>query len=223
MLARLVSRSKIERLLDPASSAWNGVRSEKIGLIGTPVGLQPTAAIRAAWMNRKIGAVAEVRSAAIHDGRTLAVRLDWSDPTENSALADNTSFPDAAAILLPSAKGASVMTMGAPGAAVNAWYWRADVPEGGRQVVAEGLGTSRTVDLDQVRARGVWKEGQWHVVIARALRISGSEPVAQLEPGAVTGFAVAVWDGANGERAGIKAFSGDWRELRLEPTNGGRS
>jgi hypothetical protein len=39
--------------------------------------------------------------------------------------------------------------------------------------------------------------------------------VAQLAPGERTGFALAVWEGSNGERAGIKAFSGDWRELRL--------
>ena len=32
------------------------------------------------------------------------------------------------------------------------------------------------------------------------------------------GFAVAVWDGANSERGGIKAFSGDWRELVLDAT-----
>jgi hypothetical protein len=41
--------------------------------------------------------------------------------------------------------------------------------------------------------------------------------VAQLEPGAATGFGVAVWDGSGGERAGIKAFSGPlWQELQLD-------
>ena len=69
------------------------------------------------------------------------------------------------------------------------------------------------------RGRGVWKEGRWQVVIARALRIDTKEPVAQIDVGATTGFAVAVWDGASSERGGIKAFSGDWRELVLDATN----
>jgi hypothetical protein len=43
------------------------------------------------------------------------------------------------------------------------------------------------------------------------------EPVIQLEPGQVTGYGIAVWDGAHEERGGIKAFSGDWRELSLAP------
>ena len=34
--------------------------------------------------------------------------------------------------------------------------------------------------------------------------------------GRSTSFGVAVWEGGRGERAGIKAFSGDWRELALQ-------
>jgi DMSO reductase family type II enzyme heme b subunit len=107
--------------------------------------------------------------------------------------------------------------MGAPGAAVNAWYWRADESGTGRHLVAEGLGTTRTLDTDIVRGAGVWKGGRWRVVIARALRVATDAPVAQLEPGTTTGFGVAVWEGEHGERAGIKAFSGDWQDLKLDP------
>ena len=42
-----------------------------------------------------------------------------------------------------------------------------------------------------------------------------SEPVAQLRAGETTGFSVAVWEGGNGERAGIKAFAPDWISLAL--------
>jgi DMSO reductase family type II enzyme heme b subunit len=205
----------LQRVLDPASEPWRGVAPESIALLGTPVGLQPTAAIRVAWTGKKIGAVESVAVASVCDGRHLAFRLEWSDPTENRDSPDTTLFSDGAAVLLPSSPDASVMTMGAPGAAVNAWYWRA-IGDQGRHVVAEGLGTSRTLDTELVRARGVWKEGRWQVVIARALRVDTREPVAQIDPAATTGFAVAVWDGASGERAGIKAFSGDWRELAFE-------
>ncbi len=217
MQARHVAGADLEALLDPAGRPWRGVRSERLALVGTPAGMQPSAAIRVAWTGKRIGAVDRVAVSSLHNGEVLAFRLEWQDATEDRALIDTNSFPDAAAVALPAAPEAPLVTMGAPGAAVNAWYWRADEDGRGRHVVAEGLGTSRTLDLERVRGRGVWKEGRWRVVVARPLRVATSEPVVQLEPGKTTRFAVAVWDGRSGERAGIKAFSAGWRELRLEP------
>ncbi|MEE9279480.1 MAG: ethylbenzene dehydrogenase-related protein [Myxococcota bacterium] len=212
-------RQNLESVLDPDGRPWRGLRPTSLALVGTPLGLQPTDAIRATWATRKIGAVERVDVSAVHDGQLLAFRLEWSDPTENREFADDTFFPDAVAVLLPVAADAQVTTMGEPGKPVNAWYWRAD-EDGGRQVVAEGIGSSDTVDRELVRARGSWKGGYWRVVIARPLRVETRAAVAQLRSGDVTGFAVAVWDGGNGERAGIKSFSGDWQELSLdaEPT-----
>jgi DMSO reductase family type II enzyme heme b subunit len=37
-----------------------------------------------------------------------------------------------------------------------------------------------------------------------------------LEAGKSVKVAFAVWDGASGERAGIKSFSKQWQELTLE-------
>ena len=216
MRVRYSAGLEIDALLDPSASAWSKARAEQVALIGTPLGLQPTPAIQVAWAKRKIGAVDSVSVAAVHDGRTLAFALDWIDATESREMQDTTAFPDAAAILLPAVPGALMLTMGAPGAPVNAWYWRAD-EETGREVVAEGIGTSRTVGRDQVATRAAWKGGRWRIVLARALRLQTSEPVAQLEPGQTTQFGVAIWEGGSQERAGIKAFSLDWRELRLDP------
>ena len=213
MKARYVAN--LETLFDPDAPAWRGASAESVQLMGTPIGLQPTAAVRASWMDKAIGNIDRVGVRAAHDGRTLAFRLEWSDPTENREISDNTSFPDAAAVLRPAAAESLVMTMGAPGAAVNAWYWRADDSHG-RHVVAEGLGTSRTLDLDLVKVQSQWKGGRWRVVIARAMQVKAAAQVAQLKPGEKIGFAVAIWEGAHSERAGIKAFSGDWRELRID-------
>jgi len=215
MKAHYVLEHDLQALLDPGSSVWQRSRFEQVRLMGTPSGMQPTAAVRVSWPDGKIGAISRVMVDAAHDGRHLAFRLEWEDESENRTLGDTTSFPDAAAILLPSAKGSPIITMGAPGLAVNAWYWRADEEGSGRQVVAEGLGTTRTVDRELVRARGTWKAGRWQVVIARALRVESADPLAQLEPGQTTGFGVAVWEGSRGERAGIKSFSGDWMKLEL--------
>lgn len=215
MQVRSIPEQKLTQLLDADAALWKAARAETFKLMGTPVGLQPTDAIRTTWIGRPIGAIEAVSLQAVCDGRMLAFRLEWADPTENGALGDTTSFPDAAAVLLPSVEKAPVMTMGAPGAAVNAWYWRADEPDLGRHVVAEGLGTTRTLAGDEVKARGRWSSGRWRVVISRALRSASADPVAQLAQGATTGFAVAIWEGGRGERAGIKAFSGDWQALVL--------
>ena len=217
MRAGYIPGIDLKKLLDPDAEPWQKARPERVRLMGTPLGLQPTDAIRANWATKPIGAVEQVAVTALHDGRMLAFRLEWGDPSENRTIEDTTQFPDSASIVMPSQAAAPLVTMGAPGAAVNAWYWRADDEDGpGRHVVAEGIGTSRTLDRELVQSRGLWKGGRWRVVIARALRVETNEPVAQLRAGEKTSFGVAVWEGSQAERAGIKAFSGDWRELELE-------
>lgn len=217
MQARYVNDIDLDKILDPDFGSWRDQRAETVSLMGTPVGLQPTEAIRVAWMGKKIGAVGQVDVKALHDGRALAFRLEWEDATESADLDDNTHFPDAAAIALPAAADAPLVLMGKPGSPVNAWYWRADEPQGAREISAEGLGTSQTIGGSPVRARGVWKGGRWSVVVARALKLEGAPGAAQLAPGVETGFGVAIWEGSNQERAGIKSFSGDWLPLFLEP------
>ncbi len=223
MKASYVANTDLDALLDANHKAWKSQASESIAMTGTPIGMQPTAAIQAAWIGKKIGAVSEVRAAALHNGDVLAFRLEWASEQENGALADTTSFPDAIAVLLPVVEGAPIITMGAPGQPVNAWYWRADTPDGARQVTAEGLGTSHTFDQTVVHGRGTWKDGRWRVVLARSASVESKTPVAQLQPGSDTGFGIAVWEGSNSERAGIKAFSGNWIPLQLAAGTAGRN
>jgi DMSO reductase family type II enzyme heme b subunit len=153
---------------------------------------------------------------AVHNGDVLAFHLEWQNATESSEVRQNDDFPDAAAIALPAVEGAPLIVMGAKGQPVNAWYWRADEKNSARQVSAEGLGSSRTLDTTVVKARGQWAAGRWQVVIARSMKVDPVAGAAQLAPGQETGFGVAIWDGSNRERAGIKAFSGDWKPLMIE-------
>ncbi|MDP6980226.1 MAG: ethylbenzene dehydrogenase-related protein [Myxococcota bacterium] len=223
MQVDFVGDAGIDVLLDADHRVWGQHPTTSVPLLGTPVGMQPTAAIQVAWMNKKIGTVDHVDVAALHNGREIAFRLEWSAATESSDVSDNNSFPDAAAIALPVSPDAPIITMGAPGQPVNAWYWRADEPQGARQLSAEGLGTSLTFDQRVIQGRGSWKQGRWRVVLARALRVESESPVAELIPGTATGFGVAIWDGANGERGGIKAFSGNWLPLELQAASGERN
>ena len=182
MRAVYVSEASLETLLDPRAAVWNSSKTEVLKMVGTPIGLQPTAVIRNSWMNKKIGQVEQVKVAILHNGESIAFRLEWADASENKSHGDNSTFPDAAAIALPvgDAKSVPIMLMGAQGAAVNAWYWRADQNGIGRHVVAEGIGTSRTVDQERVKASGVWENGRWQVVIVRALKMISAHASALL-------------------------------------------
>ena len=217
MQVRQVPRFEVDAVLDPDGALWQAVKSETVKLKGTPLDMQPSGAIKASWANRKIGAVDSVRVAAIHDGERIAFRLEWDDPTEDCEITDDTPFPDGCGILFPTVQFAPMAVMGAIGMAVNAWYWRADENGRGRHVLAEGLGTTRTLDLELVRGNGVHRNQRWHVVITRAMRVKSSENPVQLEPGQSTGFGMAIWEGGHWERAGLKAISGDdWIKLDLE-------
>ena len=219
MQVRYVPRFEVDAVLQPDAALWRDQTAETVKMKGTPLDMQPTAAIKAAWADKKIGIVETVQVAAVHDGERIAFRLEWDDPTENSTISDTTSFVDGCGILLPTVPYAPLAIMGAVGLAVNAWYWIADENGRGRHLMAEGLGTSRTIDYELVRGNGVHKNGRWHVVIVRAMKVESTEKPVQLEPGQSTGFGVAVWEGNRRERAGIKAISGDdWIKLDIEPT-----
>lgn len=205
-------------LLSPDAGAWSSRSSQIVSLTGTPAALQPTEAIRAKWGTRPIGAVGQVEVKALHDGAHLYFRLEWADATENRDHGDNSVFPDGAAIALPIQHEAppALITMGMPGNGINIWFWRANEPDRGRHLVAEGYGSSKTLDREAVHSRGDWRDGRWRVVIARALRVEAPQAVAQLEAGQATRFGIVVWDGGRAERAGLKSFSGDWIDLELQ-------
>jgi hypothetical protein len=79
---------------------------------------------------------------------------------------------------------------------------------------AVGFGTLSSQAHSDALGWGVWQDGRWRAVLARPLTTTDPND-AQLEPGMSTSVAVAVWDGANGERDGQKAVSA-WLTLELE-------
>ncbi len=201
-------------LLDPAAPAWGEVAATAVALQGTPVGLQPTAAVRNGWYDRVIGAVRAVEVRALVAGDSLLFHLRWADPAPNYDHGDNTVFPDAAAIALPLHASAPLITMGAPGMPLTAWLWRADSGPQGFEVRAEGPGTTRITGRG-VQARAAWRGEAWQLVMARTLAGEGNADSLALAAGQTTRFGVAVWEGSHRERGGLKAYSGDWRELVL--------
>lgn len=216
MRATYVSGIKLQDCLAADHACWNRAIGVTLQMAETPLAMQPTDAIRAQWKGRRHGLVTQARLAAVHNGSLLAFRLEWADARADERIRDSDQFVDAAAIMLPSVPQAPILLMGQKGMPVNGWYWRADEGSAGRNIVSEGFGTTRTVAPETVRCSQQWRNGTWSVVIARPLVIDTQEPVAQLRPGSQVPYGVAIWEGANQERAGIKSFALSLEDLMLD-------
>lgn len=62
---------------------------------------------------------------AIHDGKTLAVKLSWLDATANQQVIRPDDFEDMAAVQLYKGKAEPFLGMGAADQAIDLWLWRA--------------------------------------------------------------------------------------------------
>jgi DMSO reductase family type II enzyme heme b subunit len=215
MLTKRV-KAKSADLLDPGNQAWGQAPASTVVLSPTPLEMQPTEYVRVSWTGRPYGNAASIQARSLHNGDQIFFRLVWQDDSEDAKIADINQFVDAAAVLFPIASDAPLIGMGSKGKPVNAWLWRADW-EQPKNVAAEGMGSTQRRDDPALAANARHQRGRWDVIITRPLNGKGSPAgTVALRPGTSTKIAFAVWQGANQERAGIKAFSPDWQELQIE-------
>jgi len=205
--------SNASALLDPAAAGWQKVERDVIDLVGMPVHVQTSRYVRTVWADKLVGKVRAVSVRAAHDGERVAFLLEWADDTQNTEFAERT-FPDAAAMLFPGNGAAAIGTLGSADAAVNEWYWRADL-ETGENLVAHGLGTDKPANGAAIDAKGAWKDGRWSVVLSRPLKAKGADNV-KLAPGKTASFGVTIWEGNNRERGDLRSYSQQWHELTLD-------
>ena len=100
---------------DPSSSAWDDAPEAVIPL-------QPQALVPP---RLPFAGLAELRARALHDGKTVAFRLQWDDEVVDDLDAVH-RFHDAVAVMLPMMPGAPpAITMGAKGAPTDILQWRA--------------------------------------------------------------------------------------------------
>lgn len=206
-----------DALLDPANKAWSRVPGQFIEMGPTPLANQPSEYVKVSRDERQIGKVRSLLVQAAHNGTDIFFRLTWEDANRNVEVTENNQFPDACGILLPLNGGdPPIDEMGSREAPVNAWYWRADFDKP-KNVIAHGLGTTEYTARSPLEARAVWGHGAWAVVLARPLAVPElKDETAQLAGGTTTRVGFAVWEGSNGERAGIKSFSREWLDLVIE-------
>ena len=207
-----------ERLLDPLAAEWSSIPGEPLKMAATPLANQPSEYIKASRDEAQIGKVRSLMVQAAHNGSDIFFRLTWEDASKDIKITDNNVFPDACGILMPLNGGdPPIDEMGSKNAPVNAWLWKADLEDGPRNTVARGLGTTEFSKHCPISAKSTWGEGAWAVVFARPLAVpEQKDETIQLTAGQTVKIGFAVWEGSNGERAGVKSFSKEWRELTVE-------
>lgn len=192
---------------DPNSSAWDSVPQSEFNL-----------APQVHWPDRlQEATVKSLKVRGLHDGQTIAILVEYRDPTEDAADAAALEFMvgDKKAHF---AHGQEMLRV--EGGPVNIWYWK---NETGKAVdmSAKGFKTLKPQDQQDVSATGVWQDGIWKVVFSRPLQ-TGDEHDAQINPGQWTSVAFAFWDGqlvdgAVKEKGSQKAVS-SWWYIRAEPS-----
>lgn len=213
MQVKSVSQSG-EELLNQDSALWDSSDIEQIDLMGVPVAMQPSSYIREKWQNKKVGLISSLQVKALHNGKEIALFLEWADPQEDISRKDNDHFPDGAAVMFPLKDDAPLMTMGSPDQPVNAWHWAADNEDYGSNNVAAGFGTSRVTKGSNIKTAARYQNGHWQLIFLRQLQLP-VDTAKQLHPRETVKITYAVWAGSNGERGGLKAFSPMWHELSL--------
>ena len=254
----VIKAAKVAQLrapLDPDAAIWKSARDVRVTMqpqiVTVPMNPEP--------------AIVQIHVRAMHNGKWLALRLQWKDPTRSDVLTSDT-FGDQAAIEFPIEGTADTLPtpmMGNAGGRVNILQWRAalqrdllvgeptirtlypnalvDVypdqiltaisarPYQGAMAldnpisrahaspvldqVAEGWGTLTIKLHQQGDGRGVWRDGQWTVVIALPMN-SQSADSPKLAPGTKTVVAFAVWEGGRREVGSRKSWS-DWTPVEL--------
>lgn len=210
MICRRVA--DIALYLEPESTLWSSLEATAVEMAPAPLGLQPTAYVIVSWTDRPYGELPGLSMAAAHDGTRIAVRLEWPDATRDDGKGE--AFPDGAAITFPVAGDPILVQMGSPDAPIHAVQWQAR-GNATRSVLMTGIGSSRPGPPVAEAGKGAYGDGSWRLVLSRSL--ATPEGGAALAPGQPSRIGVAVWNGSNQERAGIKAASVDWVDFQLEP------
>jgi DMSO reductase family type II enzyme heme b subunit len=171
------------------------------------------------WQNRiQEATVKDVTVRALHDGNQVAFLLEYADPTEDP--------DDGAALEFMVGDKKAHFAHGQPmaqveGGPVNIWFWK-NKDNKALDMTAQGFGTLKVQDHQDVKGKGAYANGTWKVVFSRPFTTGHPEGDTQITPGEFINIAFAVWDGkkdASGElreKGSQKAVS-SWWYFRAEP------
>lgn len=173
-----------------------------VTLMAPPTAMQPGGYIAKAYADRTKPGTARADIEATENGGTWTVTLRWQAPQSVIDASDNPrQFIDGAALFAPTVKDAPWITMGTTDMPVEGVLWRADQPQP-LHVRAGGMGTMQRGAAPQGwSAAAQYANGTWQVTFT----LPGFPALQQQRQ-----LAFAVWQGAMGERAGLKSVSPGW-------------
>ncbi len=193
---------------DPTAAAWNSAPLSEFPL--SP---------QVHWPTRIGEATAKsIKVRGLHDGSTLAILVEYEDPTQDP--------DDAAALEFMIGDKKAHFAHGQPmtlveGGPVNIWYWK-NKDNKVLDMNAQGFGTLKVQDRQDTKGKGVYQNGVWKVVFTRALSTDDPEHDTQIKPGDFINIAFAVWDGKKLESGDLKEKGSQkavssWWYFRAEP------
>jgi hypothetical protein len=188
-------------------------------------------------------AVSGVWVQAVHDEKTVSLRVSWDDRSHSpdsawleftgrmlETLAGDDSIPPAAALWpdqlavqfplsIPAGMERPYFLMGSASQPVYQWRWSSS----SMGVAVAGLGRGvEQFDLlpgGAPAGQAVYDQGEWHVTFSRSLATTDTSQHLQFRTGHAIPVAFFVWDGSNGE-SGSRVAVSTWYFLSLDtPTS----
>jgi DMSO reductase family type II enzyme heme b subunit len=162
---------------------------------------------------------------ALHNGQDIVFRIEWDDRTESKpgeTDAGEKIFADAMALQFPSKKLVAekpYFLMGDSTNATDLWYWRNDTNKI-IKLQTSGYKTFKPDGVEEtggIEGQGVTDNGQYRVVMKRALHTKDAGNEVQFAEGEFVPISMTVWDGSNGEHGGDLRTVTAWYNLYLEP------
>lgn len=176
-----------------------------IDLITAPTGIQPGGYISEAYADAERTLTPKVTLSLEASGKGWRALLLWpcAEPVTDIT-GDTNRFVDAAALLVPRDTDAPMMSMGAEDYPVEGLLWRAN-EKAPRPFEARGLGSvERLAPRDGAAVTANWDRGSWGV----AFEIDEWAALTETRK-----IGLAIWQGREAERAGLKSVTEDWIEI----------
>ncbi|MEN8375184.1 MAG: c-type cytochrome [Gemmatimonadota bacterium] len=176
---------------------------------------------------------------AAHDGRELALRLSWHDPSQSpDSIWDawrqlveasmrpvegepaGPDLPDALSVqfpaVMPDGRELPFFLGGDSRRPAYTWLWNA--ADGVSEAFGRGLADTESLGAGDVSAQAEFDDGEWRLVMRRTLDAGDDDRRLSFVTGEAIPVAFRVWDGNNGE-AGTRGSISSWYYVHLtEPT-----
>jgi mono/diheme cytochrome c family protein len=188
-------------------------------------------------------AVSGVWVQAVHDGKTLSVRVSWDDRSRSpdsawleftgrvlETLAGDDSIPPAAALWpdqlavqfplsIPEGMERPYFLMGSASQPVYQWRWSSSSAAVAVAGLGRGVEQFDPLPGGALVGQAVYDQGEWHVTFSRSLATTDTSQQLQFRTGHAIPVAFFVWDGSNGE-SGSRVAVSTWYFLSLDtPTS----